>query len=179
MATAGPPGGEIERSSVKVELTISARDLKDLDALSKSDPMCIVYEFVEKHKNWVKIGSTEQIKNNLNPDFMTPICLEYQFERLQKLKFHFIDGDGNGEYDEIGFFETDIGHIMGSRNQRCEGKLMFDKGKKSRGLVIIRGEPIEESHMAAKFEMQWKFINNQVGMCLGFCPEQRDFHIVI
>ena len=52
---------------MQVNLFISGRKLKDLDAFSKSDPVCLVFEQI--NGSWRKIGKTEQIKNNLNPDF--------------------------------------------------------------------------------------------------------------
>lgn len=85
---------------MKVELSISGRKLKDLDAFSKSDPQCMVYEKV--NNQWVMIGKTEQIMNNLNPDFKTCICMNYFFEKAQDLKFVMIDGDGAGDFDVIG-----------------------------------------------------------------------------
>ena len=52
---------------MQVNLFISGRKLKDLDTFSKSDPVCLIFEKV--NGSWAKIGKTEQIKNNLNPDF--------------------------------------------------------------------------------------------------------------
>lgn len=85
---------------MKVELGISGRKLKDLDTFSKSDPQCMVYEMV--NNNWVLKGKTEQIMNNLNPDFKTRLTMNYFFEKSQQLKFVMIDGDGAGSYDTIG-----------------------------------------------------------------------------
>ena len=65
--------------SMRVELFIAGRKLKDLDAFSKSDPQCRVYEMI--NNLWILRGSTEQIKNNLNPDFTTTITLNYFFEK--------------------------------------------------------------------------------------------------
>ena len=50
-----------------VQLYVSGRKLKDLDTWSKSDPKCYVYE--KRGGSWIKIGQTETINNNLNPDF--------------------------------------------------------------------------------------------------------------
>jgi hypothetical protein len=87
--------------SMKVELSISGRKLRDLDVFSKSDPQCMVYEMVNTH--WALIGKTEQIINNLNPDFKTRIVMNYFFERAQNLKFVLIDGDGSkDDYETIG-----------------------------------------------------------------------------
>jgi Ca2+-dependent lipid-binding protein len=99
--------------SMRVELFIAGRKLKDLDAFSKSDPQCRVFEMI--NNSWVLRGSTEQIKNNLNPDFTKKITINYFFEKMQKLKFEMIDGDGAGEYDVVGDIETTIGNVMGAR----------------------------------------------------------------
>lgn len=48
------------------------------------------------------MGKTEQIKNNLNPDFQTSFRMGYFFEKQQDLRFVLIDGDGGGDYDTIG-----------------------------------------------------------------------------
>jgi hypothetical protein len=47
--------------SMKLNLYVSARKLKDLDLTSKSDPCAALYEFT--NGKWVKIGQTERIKN--------------------------------------------------------------------------------------------------------------------
>ena len=95
--------------SCKVELFISGRKLKDLDLLSKSDPICILSEYNEKTKQWVRLGQTEQIKDDLNPDFKTRFNVNYFFEKKQQLKFQMIDWDGDGEFDTIGSVETTLG----------------------------------------------------------------------
>ena len=65
--------------SSKVHLYISGRGLRNLDTFSKSDPICRVYEKRQNH--WVKVGGTEMIKDNLNPDFEQAITLPYFFEK--------------------------------------------------------------------------------------------------
>lgn len=49
----------------KVELSISCSNLKDLDYFSRSDPCVFILE--QQGRNWVKLGRTEVIDNNLNP----------------------------------------------------------------------------------------------------------------
>lgn len=68
-----------DQYSMKVELFISGRKLRDLDVFSKSDPQCKIYE--QSGKEWVLRGQTERVKNNLNPDFQTSIILNYFFEK--------------------------------------------------------------------------------------------------
>ncbi len=66
--------------SMQITLYISARNLKNLDVFTKSDPRCEVQEFV--NNKWVVIGKTETINNNLNPDFKTSITMSYYFEKI-------------------------------------------------------------------------------------------------
>lgn len=50
----------------KVELSISCSNLPNMDILSKSDPICVLYTKPNK-REWTKFGMTEMIKDNLNP----------------------------------------------------------------------------------------------------------------
>ena len=62
-----PPVGALSPSEAasKVELSISCGNLKDLDHFSRSDPCVFVLE--QRGRDWVKLGRTEVIDNNLNP----------------------------------------------------------------------------------------------------------------
>ena len=89
-----------------VQLFISCKNLKNADLLSKSDPFVVVIE------NGEQIGKTETIQDNLNPHFSTPITLQYEFERHQKLLFSVRDCDKSGNFDELGFVEMSLGEIV-------------------------------------------------------------------
>jgi hypothetical protein len=99
--------------SMRVELSIAGRALKDLDAFTKSDPQCILYE--KANGNWTEVGRTEKLKNTLNPEFKTTFVVNYFFEKVQPLKFIMIDGDHSEDFDVIGQIETTMGNIMGSK----------------------------------------------------------------
>jgi hypothetical protein len=81
----------------------------------------------------------------LNPDFHTSIHVLYSFEKVQKIRFEFIDDDGMGDKDDIGSIETTIGDIMGSMAQTWTGTLAH-KGKANRGMCIVRAECLVESN---------------------------------
>ena len=100
---------------MNVELHVSCRKLKDLDIISKSDPSVTLYELNEKSRKWLRFGETEVQKDNLNPDFKTFFTVDYSFEKHQKLRFLVLDKDIT-DSEEIGYFETSMGLIMGSRN---------------------------------------------------------------
>ena len=102
-----------ENLSMKVNLFISARALPDMDTFSKSDPVCVIFE--KKNGGWIKIGKTEQIKNNLNPDWRTSFTLDYFFEKKQELRFKVVDDDGSDGSDSLGSLEATMGQVMGAR----------------------------------------------------------------
>mgnify|MGYP001283492741 CR=1 FL=1 len=67
------PGSAASATSL-VELSVSGRNLRDLDVFSKSDPMCVIYiqpfgSTTTTRKKWQELKRTECLKKNLNPDF--------------------------------------------------------------------------------------------------------------
>lgn len=110
-----------------LQLYISCKNLPDKDVISKSDP------FVEVFENGVKIGQTEQISDDLNPHFNTPIELFYQFERRQILRFKVKDDDFGGKSEHLGEIEIALGALVSSIEPGSPGlcKKLMDKRKKS------------------------------------------------
>jgi len=90
----------------KVELFIQCRNLKNLDALSKSDSQCRLY--VKNQGQWDFIGKTETRMNNLNPNFRTTFTLDYIFEVQQALKFEIVDVDDQVNSEPIGIVEPQL-----------------------------------------------------------------------
>ncbi|XP_015989986.2 copine-9 isoform X7 [Rousettus aegyptiacus] len=81
--------GASERSvpATKIEITVSCRNLLDLDTFSKSDPMVVLYTQSRASQEWREFGRTEVIDNTLNPDFVRKFVLDYFFEEKQNLRF--------------------------------------------------------------------------------------------
>jgi len=59
-------------------LTFSCKNLPNLDVGSKTDPFCVVWELKGNRKT--RVGNTECILDNLNPEFVTTIEVNYHFE---------------------------------------------------------------------------------------------------
>ncbi len=97
--------------SSKIQLTISCRNLADLDTFSKSDPEVHVYMREAKSVKYTLIGKTEMILNNLNPDFAKVFIIDYFFEKEQIIKFEVYDVDNTG-LEHIGNLETTISRVM-------------------------------------------------------------------
>ena len=114
------PGSAGSATSL-VELSISGRNLRDLDVFSKSDPMCVVYTKpfgASPGKKWQELLRTETIVNNLNPDFTKKVQISYCFEEQQYIRFEMYDVDKRStrleDHDFIGFAETTLGQIVSS-----------------------------------------------------------------
>ena len=103
-----------------------------MDVFSKSDPVVYMSIWDERRRQWIKYGETEQINNNLNPDFKKSFEVVYSFEKQQRLRFDVFDVDLNDK-EVIGYFETTIGYIMGARNQSQTGELKVDHTNGKRG----------------------------------------------
>ena len=99
-----------------VELTISCRNLPDMDVLSKSDPICVVFLKDPSLEVWKEIGRTEIIWDNLNPEFSKKITMTYMFEQRQLLKFELYDIDAESsdldKHDFLGRLEVTLGEIV-------------------------------------------------------------------
>ncbi|KAG6646091.1 protein BONZAI 3-like isoform X2 [Carya illinoinensis] len=76
----------------RVELSLSAINLRDRDIISKSDPMAVVYAKNIDGK-LEELGRTEVILNSLNPTWIEKVTVAFQFEIVQPLVFHVCDVD--------------------------------------------------------------------------------------
>lgn len=107
--------------SERIEIYLACRELVDLDVFSKSDPYIKVsYRREPHHKGLTLLGRTQTIPNNLNPNYVKSFQLDYIFEARQDIRFELFDDDGSGKVDDddyIGFVDTTVGKLMGSRGQ--------------------------------------------------------------
>jgi len=105
--------------SEKIELFLSARNLKDLDVFSKSDPYVkILWKRDYTQHHYAPLGRTETIQNNLNPNFGKSFIIDFLFESRQEIRFELYDDDDKGQKDDfIGYVETTVGALMGARSQ--------------------------------------------------------------
>lgn len=148
-----------------ISLHISCRNLADLDTFTVSDPVCHVYVGEGEHQDrWKLYGKTEQIENNLNPDFVTHFEMDYYFEKEQRIKIEVYDVDIT-ELEHIGNFETTLGAIMGSMNTTQMGELYLPKKKtkKSRGKIILRAEKVSTSNDLIKFSVNISNLKSNKG----------------
>ncbi|KAL6329535.1 hypothetical protein AAG906_022084 [Vitis piasezkii] len=76
----------------QLELSLSGSNLRDLDIISKSDPMVVAYT-KKRDGTLEELGRTEVIMNSLDPAWIEKITVAYHFEIVQPLIFHVYDVD--------------------------------------------------------------------------------------
>ena len=75
-----------------IEMYLKCENLKNKDLLSKTDAFVKV-ELRRGHGRWEALGSTEVVKDNLNPVFTHQFKMDYHFEEQQTLRFTAFDYD--------------------------------------------------------------------------------------
>jgi Ca2+-dependent lipid-binding protein len=163
-----------EATSSRVELSVRCTGLINLDRLSKSDPICVL--FCKKHGVWSEYNRTEVIRDNLNPKFARTFVLPYHFEEEQPLKFAVYDADSTSrdlrKHDFIGDAEFTLANVVVAGTEFSMnltkqgmamqlGHMMFNRhfpvlltavgSKKPRGKIHVVAEEVEESKTNIEF----------------------------
>ncbi|XP_056887116.1 copine-8-like isoform X2 [Takifugu flavidus] len=116
--------------ATKIEVTVSCRNLLDMDTFSKSDPVVVLYVQGLGTKEWREFGRTEVIDNTLNPDFVRKFVLDFFFEEKQNLRFDVYNvntksSNFSKHKDFLGQTFCTLGEIIGSLGSRLDRMLSF------------------------------------------------------
>jgi len=154
------PGTAGNATSI-VELSLSAKNLRDMDVFSKSDPICVVSIKPFGTQNWMEIKRTECIDNTLNPQWVTKVQISYTFEEQQYLKFDLYDVDSNthrlDDHDFLGTCQVTLGQIVSSGNIILD--LIHPKHRNgSNGSMIISCEELS----MCKDELELQFLGKKL-----------------
>ncbi|ESN89898.1 hypothetical protein HELRODRAFT_91226 [Helobdella robusta] len=124
----------------KVDIFVSCHNLLNMDTFSKSDPCCVLYIFIAGR--WIEHGRTEQIKNDLNPQFSKNFTVDYFFEEVQKIKFAVYDIDNTtpqlDDDDFLGQTECTLGELVS--NSPLVYPLMKNGMRAGNGTIIVSVE---------------------------------------
>ncbi|XP_070708665.1 copine-3-like isoform X2 [Pempheris klunzingeri] len=142
MAAVGTPGSRAADCVTKVAISVSCENLLDMDAFSKSDPLCVLL-MNSSGPHWCEIGRTEKIKNCLSPKFSKTFVIDYYFEMVQKLRFEVYDIDSDNcslqDADFLGELECTLGQIVSSR-KLTRPLVMKDKRPAGKGTITMCAE---------------------------------------
>uniref|UniRef100_A0A251SAR5 Putative C2 domain, von Willebrand factor, type A, Copine, Protein BONZAI n=1 Tax=Helianthus annuus TaxID=4232 RepID=A0A251SAR5_HELAN len=160
----------------RIELSLSASKLRDLDIMSKSDPMAVVYA---KKKSGIReeleeVGRTEVVMNNLNPMWIQKINVAFHFEVVQPLIIRVYDVDTKyhnlstkmldlKDQDFIGEANCVLSEIMTHRSRsvtlKLHGKNRHDVG--NLGSVTVHAEETIASKMAVEMRLRCSNLDNK------------------
>jgi hypothetical protein len=77
--------------STFIGLSIACENLPNLDIMSLTDGMAVLYRFSESR--WIEVGRTEVVRDSLSPEFIKNFQVEYKFEERQRFKVKVFDVD--------------------------------------------------------------------------------------
>lgn len=139
--------------SMRISLLLEARGLPNMDTRGKSDPFVIIYRKIDSRNSnasasdeWLKIGQTETVYNNLNPKWSTTFSVEYRFGTHTILRFRVYDRDSKDDdlskQDYIGEVTCTVAQVVLADNQRLIHQIKNPASRPGAqtGSLIIRGE---------------------------------------
>lgn len=139
----------------KVEISVSCRQLKDMDFFSKSDPMCVLFMRECDSDNWREVGRTETVDNCLNPDFVTKFLVDYYFEERQQLLFKLYDIDSPSvdlqNHDFLGQASCTLGELVAYQGTQVKFQLSGLPG--NCGTILLTVEEVLDCKRV--IDMQW------------------------
>ncbi|KAG8085378.1 hypothetical protein GUJ93_ZPchr0010g10480 [Zizania palustris] len=145
-----------------LELSFSASKLKNMDVLSKSDPMLVIY--TKKDRRLEEIGRTEVILNSLEPSWITKATINYQFEIVQPLVFQIYDIDTRyrntpvkmlnlSQQDFLGEACCNLSEIVTKFNHSLTLNLQSSSGHALLGTVTVHAEESDSSRIAVEMTL--------------------------
>ncbi|XP_057372380.1 copine-8-like isoform X1 [Daphnia carinata] len=139
----------------EIEISLAGRNLPDLDYLSKSDPMVVVYIQPFGHNQWQEFSRTEVIVNSRNPDFTKKIVMMFRFEEQQKLKFEIYDVDSTSSdlsrHDFIGWVEITLGNLVSQHV--IQKKIEYHNPRLNRGTLIVSAEELSSNKEEVEIQL--------------------------
>ena len=126
----------------KLELSFKCTNLVNMDTFSKSDPFVVFYK--QQGNMWNKLGQTEIIHDNLNPEFVQKINVDFHFEQNEKYKVQVYDSDDDksknlASHDFIGEYIFTLHEVVTGRDQTMT-KPLTNKDRKNPGNIIVTAE---------------------------------------
>lgn len=128
----------------KVTLTFAAEKLPNLDKSSKSDPMLVLWQEDNGRKKF--LGQTEVVADNLSPQWVTSIDVDYFFEQSQNMLVGIYDIDDANRLndlsaqEEVGTFSFTLGKVVSSRNQELSGQIRLARHQGDSKIKIMATE---------------------------------------
>lgn len=160
-------GSFVSEPTADLELSLECHGLRNMDLMSKSDPMAVVY-LKDGTGNWREIGRTETIMDCLDPKFAKSFPLQYFFERTQWLKFDVYDVDSSSpdlsRHDFIGGTgEVKLADIVAGFGSRKTFPLHAPGRRSADGAITVHAEEMSGTADVIRFRLSAKKLANVDG----------------
>jgi len=150
--------GSAALPSTRVELSVSAKKLMNLDLVSKSDPMCVLFAMFGSE--WREVDRTEIITDNQNPVWSKKFILDYRFEEKQMYKFAVYDIDSSSsrleEHDFLGHIVCSLGEIASAQSKGFSREFSTNNS-----VLLIHFEEQVESNEVVSFRLTGKGLDKK------------------
>ena len=156
-------------------LYFSCENLANLDHTTESDPTIVgLFHEGGADDTWYKLGETENIRNNLNPNFIKPFQVSFSFGRNQRIRLEVYDMDPNGK-ELIGYIEVAMAKIMAANHQVYSATLINEEIK-SPGEIKIKVKNWSEPK--GKISFNAKAYNLPSKKTMGFFGYDKPFYFI-
>mmetsp|Transcript_26750 Transcript_26750/g.35145 ORF Transcript_26750/g.35145 Transcript_26750/m.35145 type:complete len:588 (+) Transcript_26750:60-1823(+) len=164
-AAAGAIGG-FRDISTKVQLSISCKNIADVDCGSLSDPFCVVYTRNSPSAPWTEVTRTEIIANTLNPEWVTLIQMSYHFEELQLLRLEVYDvkdtfssSSAEGllldDQNFLGYLEFALAQVLSANNRTWQAPLVNASSLPNQAAVLqVKAEEVANQNALIELQLQ-------------------------
>ncbi|PRP79805.1 copine-8-like [Planoprotostelium fungivorum] len=151
---------------VRLQLSIRCEHLHKKAMLANDSPIVILSWKSHPESPWEEYGRTERVKNNLNPAFGTAICIDWFFDRIQRVKFEVFSSEGEGDASRghlLGCMECHLSDIVTSPNRVLKASLRKpSRPDRSRGIIIIASEQLKSDQgQAIQFRIEGRDLDKK------------------
>lgn len=150
-----------EESNARIEIGVACKKLRDKDVMSKSDPVCVLFQ--NNGGRWDEVGRTEMIRNNNNPQWTRTFQMTYLPTERQLLRFDIYDIDSTSQklkhHDYLARHECALGQLMNSPN----GQLVVNiqHGPSKGGQMVIGADRLSEQDETVEFQLAGRKLTNK------------------
>ena len=126
-----------------------------MDTFSKSDP--ILFLFLKQNNVWQKIGQTEVIHDNLSPQWVTKVPVQYNFEKNDQFRLEVYDIDDETQinnikaHDPLGHLEFTLHEVVTCIDQIMKKQLVNPAKPTIKSYVKIVAEEIQSGAISEIF----------------------------
>lgn len=153
----------------KVDLFVSGRDLPSVQLLSTTDAFCVIHTQDPKSKDIKPVRATPIVKESLNPDWLSPLTIDYFFEIVQEVKlqvYHYNLGEGISfdkldKHTLLGEASFTLADLVRTPTQKLE--LELGGTKYGKGRVEVRAEVQVNTRDLFKVKFEGKKLANKDG----------------